>query len=528
MVGRTTGALLGVVILLGVAWLLAGLPASESSTNLYTSGVAGLVAVIAALTLKHKLHWPLNFEVCTLGGISIQYLIAPVVSRWLTSVEALAEMVVTEERWAVRSGQVGGMAIVLAYAAFFMLGVLILEQFHPPATRPPEKTESRSNFGKGDFLFCCLFAPLSWLSRSILLARGAYYSLNRTDFQFTSSLYSALAQIDSLLSAALTAYAVRCFMLKPSWRWSAILYLIAEFGWNTFSGSRQRALVVLIVAVLTFILVRQRIPWKTIAVGCVGATLFIGAMDYYRYALRQTTVATQFDLGGIQDAWSLAAEKASEESRGDLALRGVTRLSDLDSIAAIYLWVPSLVPFESGETYWRVPAALVPRVLWPKKPTTTMPINAWLFQDEGGSSPLTIMGEGYLNFGWYGVAFAGMLCGVLLSLVQRSFHRALYSQVYVPLYAAALFGVARLHTEPLAIYVAWSIKTTILLILAVQFVGPGWFMRRRSALHTSHNQTATTTPNASVGLNKPTRREIVTRRFARQSQRGRKTRLAGC
>jgi hypothetical protein len=472
--------------------------------------------------MKHKLRWPLDFEVCTLGGISIQYLIAPAFARWLSGVEVVTGAVVTDERWSVRDGHVGGMVIALVFAACFMLGILIFERLAPPAAPTGQKRETLQPFSRADFLFCCIFVPLSWGSRAVLMARGAYYSINRTDFQFTSPLYSALTQIDSLFSAVLTAYAFRCFLIKPSWKWPALAYLIAEFGWHLISGGRERALAVLMVVVLTYVLVRRRVPWKTIVCGCIAAIFLVGIMDYYRYALRQTTLATEFDVGGIQAAWETAAEQATEGSRTHVAARGVMRLSDLDSIAAIYLWVPSLVPFQNGETYWTIPAALVPRVIWPNKPTTTTPINAWMFQDEGGSSPITIMGEGYLNFGWYGVAVAGLVCGGLLALVQRGFFHFRDSAVFVPLFAAALVAVARLHTQPMAIYVAWSIKTTGLLILTAYFVASSMRSHGRSKSADRHSA-AHSDPSTGDGhahrLAKLTRRDAVRNRFARQRER---------
>jgi hypothetical protein len=110
-------------------------------------------------------------------------------------------------------------------------------------------------------------------------------------------------------------------------------------------------------------------------------------------------------------------------------------------------------PYEEGETYARIPASLVPRALWPEKPKVIRPINEWFFHREGGQSPVTTVGEGYLNFGVLGVVLAGIVGALLLRLAEFPVIWCLRNVAVLPVYVGLIGVCSRLHTQPFAIWV---------------------------------------------------------------------------
>jgi len=107
---------------------------------------------------------------------------------------------------------------------------------------------------------------------------------------------------------------------------------------------------------------------------------------------------------------------------------------------------------------------MIPRQLTKDKKTVIIPINEWFFRHDGGTSPITTPGEGYLNFGWTGVVIAGIVSGLLLRLVEWAFSLMLWNGAILPIYIASLAVFARVHTQP---FTMWFTSVTKMLIFVV-------------------------------------------------------------
>jgi hypothetical protein len=85
---------------------------------------------------------------------------------------------------------------------------------------------------------------------------------------------------------------------------------------------------------------------------------------------------------------------------------------------------PAVVPYEGLERFLTLPAALVPRVFWPDKPTLSRGV--WfsstfrgLDENTTSYSAMTIFSEGYLFYGWTGTVVAMLIVGAVLAVVRR-------------------------------------------------------------------------------------------------------------
>ena len=184
----------------------------------------------------------------------------------------------------------------------------------------------------------------------------------------------------------------------------------------------------------------------------------LGFMDHYRYAIRNYAQKDSISFAAIFRALEVSVERADIEGKQTTAERALARLNDLDSVAAITLWTPEIQPYLNGETYALIPAGLVPRALWPDKPVIIRPINEWFFRNEGGSSPITIVGEGYLNFGWFGVIFAGAGAALLLRSVDRYISRFAGNAAVVPVYIAFMAACAQVQNAAAVIWITTFLK----------------------------------------------------------------------
>lgn len=109
----------------------------------------------------------------------------------------------------------------------------------------------------------------------------------------------------------------------------------------------------------------------------------------------------------------------SATARGDL----------LHQVAHIYSMTPSVVPYQNGDTYSYFLVALIPRAIWPNKPATGNANNffavAYGVSTEEGVKTSTfgvsLLGESFINFGWFGVVLVMMVVGMVLGLLEFMF-----------------------------------------------------------------------------------------------------------
>lgn len=137
--------------------------------------------------------------------------------------------------------------------------------------------------------------------------------------------------------------------------------------------------------------------------------------------------------------------------------------------------VPRHVAYANGEVLLSFLYPFVPRLVWPDKPQTGGYENIRRFttlrQSENTSINLSPLGEGYVNFGYGGILFAG-LYGLLLGGV---FYRVIQLSEQVPslmLWLPALFiGCLTMETDILS---TWGSLVNTIIFVALLY----WFTKR--------------------------------------------------
>jgi len=113
----------------------------------------------------------------------------------------------------------------------------------------------------------------------------------------------------------------------------------------------------------------------------------------------------------------------------DATSSAISRTDLIHQFAHIYSLTPEIVPFQYGDTYSYFAVAFIPRVIWPDKPMAGGANDffavAYGITSEEGVKRVTfgvsLLGEGYINFGAPGVVFIMALQGVILILLQHVF-----------------------------------------------------------------------------------------------------------
>ena len=129
--------------------------------------------------------------------------------------------------------------------------------------------------------------------------------------------------------------------------------------------------------------------------------------------------ASEYWIDTIQGKRELVEATASAAGRGDF----------IHQVAHIHSLTPSVIPYQYGETYSYFAVSMIPRIVWPGKPTVGSANNFYaltygITNEEGVERTtfgVSLLGEAFINFGWLGVIFIMMLQGIILSLLQHSF-----------------------------------------------------------------------------------------------------------
>jgi hypothetical protein len=129
--------------------------------------------------------------------------------------------------------------------------------------------------------------------------------------------------------------------------------------------------------------------------------------------------AAEYWVGTLSGERNIADATSSATARADL----------IHQFALIYSLTPEVVPYQYGGTYSYFSVAFIPRILWPDKPRAGsandfFAVTYGLTTEEGVKNAtfgVSLLGEGYINFGTFGVIFIMALQGVILILLQHVF-----------------------------------------------------------------------------------------------------------
>jgi len=154
------------------------------------------------------------------------------------------------------------------------------------------------------------------------------------------------------------------------------------------------------------------------------------------------------------------------------------RAAYLDTVTLLTSMVPSILPYQSGQTLMLGIWGFIPRFLWPDKPVLNMGSYATtvIFSSSSSSNtPLTDIGEFYLNYGLAGVLIGMFALGALFRSVYLycksliEFDAITGSLMYLSLFSSLVFlqtGVGSITTAltrivPLTIVTEWFLTGMI-------------------------------------------------------------------
>ena len=216
-----------------------------------------------------------------------------------------------------------------------------------------------------------------------------------------------------------------------AWLFPMATVLLALTG--MISGRMRYVLLPLLVSGVIFLVSKRRFPWRM-----MGIMLFLfvilqpAKLAYRSVAWGDDKYRQSFDVELTAARWyeAIATTWSPDESVEEGQQSITTRLNLLAPIAIVFEMVPGIIP-HVGFSHWKLLAvAPIPRAIYPDKPNFTESVNnhyslTFGIQDEkhvgGSTAAFPMVSDGYWCFGWPGVAFVGMVVGLMLGFNTRCF-----------------------------------------------------------------------------------------------------------
>ena len=137
----------------------------------------------------------------------------------------------------------------------------------------------------------------------------------------------------------------------------------------------------------------------------------------------------QFWVESSSSRWSDAIDDPTGETFKQALSPSVNRLSLLTQTANVIDKTPSVVPYQYGELYSYMFITLIPRFVWPDKPSVNdanqfYQVAYGLTREEnlkGVSIAVGVLTEGYISFGWPGALGIMFLLGIFFDFFQSTF-----------------------------------------------------------------------------------------------------------
>lgn len=309
---------------------------------------------------------------------------------------------------------------------------------------------------------------LGWLTRAFFVARGTYFQIDRTDSASLPEAFAAFLGQFELFPSFAGLFVLLAFLGRgrPLRRHElglvTALYGLELVYWIP-TGRKEQVLWSLLQPLLAAVLLRKRALPLAALLGLLAITaILVPAAYYYRLSM-ETTGQQQSVMTAINSALEGGVDQASK-SRDPAWMLTLRRFNLAEPVAACVrlietgTWQPLL-----GASYLDAITGLVPRLLWPDKPSLHYGNE---FGYEGGfisatdtrtSISVTFIGESYLNFRWVGSVMFVFL-GWTFSRVWQNSQSSPNRQTWVLVYLVMLPSLMYLGGT-FAMYIGGLFKT---------------------------------------------------------------------
>lgn len=274
----------------------------------------------------------------------------------------------------------------------------------------------------------------------IVLVVGSFLGISDTStYIFGAGGRQAVILLISLIPLLAFAILFRIYLKGHASRLDKLLiagFLITRFLAGMSSGWLTVFTSILIICAALYIAEKKKIPRLALIV-VVAFTLFfqVGKEEFrktYWSADQQPASRVerlQFWTDTSLKKWNEAIDDPTGETLKEALSPSVNRLSLLTQTGNVIDQTPAVVPYQYGQLYSYMFITLIPRFVWPDKPSVNdanqfYQVAYGLTREEnleGVSIGVGVLTEGYISFGWAGALGIMFLLGMFFDFFQSTF-----------------------------------------------------------------------------------------------------------
>ena len=215
-----------------------------------------------------------------------------------------------------------------------------------------------------------------------------------------------------------------------------LFFLVTRLITALSSGWLGSFASIIVITGVVYLAELKRIP-RIMSLAALLFVLFFqtGKEDFRKvYWQRETEPTGRIERVTFWTEASLAKWNQVVTDPSAVSIRGVlnpslTRVSLLSQAANVVEKTPSIVPYQYGQLYSYMFVTLIPRFLWPDKPTMNEANQFYQVayglssEEELGNVSIAVgvLAEGFISFSWFGVVGVMFLLGVFFEVYRRAF-----------------------------------------------------------------------------------------------------------
>lgn len=258
-----------------------------------------------------------------------------------------------------------------------------------------------------------------------------------------------------------------------------LAYIVVRVVTGLGSGWSGSVFYLGVAVGLVYLLERRTIPFSALTLVLLVAIFLQPGKSEFRRTFWYSD-NDQADLFGRISYWLDRSLQSWEAALNDPTgqqlntyLRGsMLRVSLLNQAANVHEKTPDVVPYQQGQLYMFSVAGLVPRFLWPDKPTGNdanrfyQVVYGITTEDRLDDVSIAIgyMTEAFISFGWFGVAGVMFLLGVVYDALRTFFFRNADNELLIGIGILAVVQLLRIETQ-LGLYLVSTIQAFIVGLL---------------------------------------------------------------
>ncbi len=272
-----------------------------------------------------------------------------------------------------------------------------------------------------------------------------------------------------------------------------LLFLALRFLVGMSSGWLGDLVYVMITCAAIYIVEKRRIPRFAVAVLIIYVLFFqvgkFSVREKYWYGQEEGSKIERiaFWVNESFNEWSKAVSDPTVDTLKGIAYVSLSRVALLTQTANVLEMTPATVPYQYGSLYSYIVVSLIPRFVWPDKPSANdanrfYQVAYGITAEEdlnGGSFAVGVLPESYINFGWFGVVGIMFLVGIFLDFFQGTF-LAETSGVLLRGIGVVLIPFFLSIEAQLAVYTNGTVQRVLLTLVVLS---PIIRFRKRNLLH---------------------------------------------